>query len=74
MRIESPMSTMLVLRLGSPGLQAAGTTVVPVTLDLHGVGFSLEEATRLRGARLQVLVIGYAEGRGGAPVQEQSVV
>ena len=74
MRIESPVSTMLVLRSGEPARKADGDTVVPASLDVHGVGFALDSATQLRSAKLQLLVIAYPEEHGAMPVQSNNAL
>lgn len=74
MRIESPPSTQVVLRCAVPAVGADGTVQLPVVLDLHGIDFSLDEATGDRRAKLQVLVVGYPETSAAKPVQSNSVL
>ncbi|WP_419804754.1 VWA domain-containing protein [Terriglobus sp.] len=74
MRIESPVSTMLVLRSGEPVTEANGSTVMPAALDVRGVGFALDPATNLRSAKLQLLVIAYPEEHGAPPVESNNVL
>lgn len=74
MRIEAPASTMLVLRSDVPKAQADGTTLVRAALDVRGVGFQVDEASHLRTAKLQVLVIAYPEQRGAPPVESNHVL
>ena len=74
MRIEAPTSTMLVLRSGEPVMRADGSTMVPASLDVRGVGFALDAATHLRSAKLQLLVIAYPEEHGAAPVESNNML
>ncbi len=78
MRLESPPSSMLLLR-ANPPTASAGVATLDTTLDLRGIGFTASDAFPGgsgpdRQAKLQVLLTAYPRGGSGKPVGINSLL